>query len=191
MPNHNATSIFLDPVIPADKLGITNKFKPRTSYGADGISTKLLIKTIDTIISRITRIVNLTFETGIFPTDLKYSNIIPIYKVGDPCSLYNYRPINLLSSISLILEITMYNKIMKFLDANNMLYYVCSEPNIQPSTLYFHLLDHYAEVNTITPSQLTLATSCDLSKAFDTISTDILLRRLNICDIRGSSVTNK
>ena len=50
LPNHNAKSIFLDPVIPADIFDITNKFKPKTSYGADGISTKLLIKTIDTII---------------------------------------------------------------------------------------------------------------------------------------------
>ena len=80
MPDHNAKSIFLDPVIPADIFDITNKFKPKTSYGADGISTKLLIKTIDTIIFPITHIVNHTFETGIFPTDLKCAKVIPIYK---------------------------------------------------------------------------------------------------------------
>ena len=89
MPNHNAKSIFLDPVIPADILDITNKLKPKTSYGADGISTKLLMKTIDTIIFPITHIVNLTFETGIFPTDLKCAKVIPIYKAGDPSSLNN------------------------------------------------------------------------------------------------------
>ena len=50
MRNHNTKSICLDPVIPADIFDITNKLKPKTSYGADGISTKLLIKTIDTII---------------------------------------------------------------------------------------------------------------------------------------------
>ena len=88
-PNHNAKSIFLDPVILADIFDITNKFKPKTSYGADGISTKLLINTIDTIILPITHIVNLTFETGIFPTDLKCAKIIPIYKVGNPSSLNN------------------------------------------------------------------------------------------------------
>ena len=31
LPNHNAKSIFLDPVIPADIFDITNKFKPKTS----------------------------------------------------------------------------------------------------------------------------------------------------------------
>ena len=31
LPNHNAKSIFLDPVIPADIFDITNQFKPKTS----------------------------------------------------------------------------------------------------------------------------------------------------------------
>ena len=67
MPHLNTHSIFLDPVIPADILTIVNKLKPKTSYGEDGISAKLLSKTIDKIIDPITHIVNLTFETGIFP----------------------------------------------------------------------------------------------------------------------------
>ena len=175
LPNHNAKSIFLDPVIPSDIFDITNKFKPKTSYGADGISTKLLIKTIDTIIFPITHIVNLTFETGIFPTDLKCAKVIPIYEAGDPSSLNNYRPISLLSSISNILERTMYNKITKFLDVNNILYRHQYGFRAKHSTIHpvLHLLNHCAEANNITPSQFTLATFCDLSKALETISTDI------------------
>ena len=114
-------SIFLDPLIPADILTIVNKLKPKTSYEENGLSAKLLSKTIDKIIDPITHIVNLTFETGIFPSELKCAKVIPILKTGDPCLLNNYRPISLLSSFSKILERTMYNKIMKFLDTNNIL----------------------------------------------------------------------
>ena len=58
MPYHNAQSMFLTPLVPEDILSITNKFKQKTSYGADGVSTKLLTKTIDKIINPITHIIN-------------------------------------------------------------------------------------------------------------------------------------
>jgi len=71
--------------------------KPKTSFGTDGVSTNLLTLTIDITVDPITQIVNLTLESGIFPTDLKYAKVVPIHKSGDPCSLNNYRPISLLS----------------------------------------------------------------------------------------------
>ena len=83
----------------------------------------------------------------------------------------------------------MYSKIMKFLDANNILYRHQYGIRAEHSTIrpVLHLLNHCAEANNITPSQLTLATFCDLSKAFDTISTDILLHKLNIYGISGTA----
>ena len=172
MPNHNESTIFLDPVTPEDILAITKKLKPKTSYGADGISTKLLAMTIDKIVGPITHIINLTFEKGIFPTDMKCAKVIPIHKTADPCLLNNYRPISLLSSMSNVFERVVYNKIMKFLDINQILYrhqygFRANHSTIQP---VIHLLNHCAEANNMIPSTLTLATFCDLIKAFDTIN---------------------
>jgi hypothetical protein len=85
----------------------------------------------------------------------------------------------------------MYNKIMNFLDANDILYRQQYGFRAKHSTIHpvLHLLNHCAEAINATPSQLTLATFCDLSKAFDTISHDILLHNLNVFGIRG--VANK
>jgi hypothetical protein len=47
----------------------------------------------------------ITFTTqGIFPDDLKYSEIRPLFKKGDKSNTSNYRPISLLTSFSKLLE---------------------------------------------------------------------------------------
>ena len=83
------------------------------------------------------------------------------------------------------------NTIMKCLDANNILYKHQYGFRAKHSTIHhvLHLLNHCEEASNTTPSQLTLATFCDLSEAFDTISPNILLSQLNTYGIRG--VANK
>ena len=42
----------------------------------------------------ITDLINLSFETGVFPSKLKEAVVIPIYKnKGSPLNVENYRPI--------------------------------------------------------------------------------------------------
>ena len=52
---------------------------------------------------------NMSFETEIYPNDLKIAKIGPIYKhKGDLLQFKNYRPISLLSNINKIFEILVY-----------------------------------------------------------------------------------
>jgi len=91
-----------------------NKKNSNICYDAD-VTAKLLIQNIDIVVGPITYIVNLTLTTGISPTELKWANVIPIHKAGDPCPLNNYRLNSLLSLFYKIFKRVMYTKIMNFL----------------------------------------------------------------------------
>ena len=59
--------------------------------------------------------------SGTFPTQLKYSQINPIFKKGSKTDLSNYRPISLLTSFSEVLEKIIYKRLNHHIEVNNTL----------------------------------------------------------------------
>jgi hypothetical protein len=162
---------------------ITNKLKHKISAGHDEISSKLLKETIECIKYPLTHIINRSLLTGIVPNQLKLAKVIPIHKASDPTEFKNYSPISLLPAISNKFERIMYNKVMCFLNSNNILYKHQYGFREKHSTIHpiIHLLNQCALANNSTPKQV----FCDLAKAFDVIKTDTLLNKLNYYGIRG------
>ena len=62
-----------------------------------------------------------SFNNGIFPTDWKRANVIPIHKKNDKQIVSNYRPISLLPICSKIFERIIFNNLYNFLDENKLL----------------------------------------------------------------------
>ena len=60
-------------------------------------------------------------EQGIFPDEMKIARIIPLFKSGDKQNVSNYRPISLLPQFSKILEKIFNNRLINFLNSNNLL----------------------------------------------------------------------
>ncbi|ELU02300.1 hypothetical protein CAPTEDRAFT_41215, partial [Capitella teleta] len=65
--------------------------------------------------------INRSFDEGKVPNDLKISIVVPVYKEGDPMELANYRPEIVSSCLSEIFEQLMYQQIVDFLEANEVL----------------------------------------------------------------------
>ena len=60
-------------------------------------------------------------DTGIFPSEWKKGNIVPIHKKGDKQTLKNYRPVSLLPICGKIIERLMFNEMFKFFIENELI----------------------------------------------------------------------
>ena len=109
---------------------------------------------------------------------LKISKVIPLYKKDDNTSMSNYRPIALLPSISKIFEKVILLQLTKYLDENNL---ICEKQygfRKNRSTEYaaLHIVDflnYQLDVN-----KIPVSVYLDLSKAFDSLSHNILLDKI-------------
>ena len=110
---------------------------------------------------------------------------------GDSSLLSNYRPLLLLPTISKIFERIIYNQLYQFFNDNELLAEQQYGFRAQHSTEYasIKLFDHISKEmdSGNTPTVLYI----DLSKAFDTLSFDIILQKLKYCGVMGDYLTNR
>ena len=164
-----------------------DKLENKSSSGHDGISNKLL-KVLQFELSKsLTLIINQMITTGVFPDLFKISKIIPLFKKGDSSLLSNYRPISLLPTISKIFERILYNQLYEYFNSNNLLaeqqYGFCFNHSTEYAAVKF--VDHISKE--MESGNTPAALYNDLSKAFDTLSFDILLYKLSHYGIKDNA----
>ena len=115
LPEPNPKSIFL---VPTNECEISNIILniENSAPGHDGMSAKIIKPIIDILTPPLTYITNLSFTEGVFPSELKIAQVLPLYKSNDPMLFNNYRPISLLPFFSKLFEWLMYNRLIDFIE---------------------------------------------------------------------------
>ena len=70
----------------------------------------------------LTKILHISFVTGIFPDLCKLAKVVTIFKKDDPMDCVNYRPISLLPAFSKHFEKIIYTRMYQFLELNKLIY---------------------------------------------------------------------
>ena len=156
--------------------------------GYDDIDSKSLKSIVHLIACPLTYVFNLSLSNGVFPMEMKISNVVPLFKGGDEMLFTNYRPVSLLITLSKVLERVMYNRLINFLNEFKLLFeyqfgfrkYFSSYMALM---ILVDKLSHYLE-----NGDYVIGIFLDFSKAFDTVNHSILLEKMYYYGIRGPAL---
>ena len=136
------------------------------------------------ILCPISKLINSIFSTGIYPMAFKTSRITPIYKKGDPKDPSNYRPISCLPYLSKVVEKCVAARLKDYFHQTSMI--SLRQYGFQKSKSTVDALINFTEniYQSLNNREHNLSIFVDMSKAFDTVSHEILISKMEMYGIK-------
>ena len=163
--------------------------KQNKASGYDGLSCNIIMDVYDSIKVILFKIFKASLEEGIFSEKLKIAKVIPVFKNGDKENIENYRPISILPVFSKVLERIMYNSLYEYFMNNNLLHKNQFAFQINNSTEHAILQFTRDIAQNFDNGKFTLGVFIELSKAFDTVDHQILLKKIKHYGVNEKTLT--
>ena len=182
----SSNSFFFENILPTEVYNTLCSLKNSKSPGPDLISSYVVKLSKDYICEPLCFLYNMSVLCGSFPSSLKISKVIPLFKKGNKHDVNNYRPITLSPIFSKVFEKIVFSRMIHFIESNNLLYEFQYGFRKGHSTT-FALVDVIEMIhNNINDGKFVMGLFIDITKAFDSVQHDILLHKLYNYSFRGN-----
>ena len=164
---------------------LLTKLNNKASRDVYSISNKVLKETKEIILPYLVVLFNKCIKDGVYPDSFKVAQVIPLFKGGDKADRNSYRPISLLPALGKLFEKLLANRLIKFFIKYNIFSPHQFGFRANFATEYAIVDIHEKLLNNLDKGLNSCTIFLDLAKAFDSVSHQILIRKLHHYGIRG------
>ena len=149
---------------------------PKKAVMDNDIAIKTLIGTNDIISGHFSKIYNHSINSNEFPSSLKTADVTPVYKEKEHTLKKNYRPISILPVLSKLYENIMNEQISAYMDGYLSPYLCGYRKGYGTQHCLLVMIEMWRKA--LDERKVAGAILTDLSKAFDCLSHDLLIAKL-------------
>jgi hypothetical protein len=160
-------------------------FKTNRSCGFDGQPAKLIKAGAPVLSYTLLPIINSCLVNSIFPNDLKYAEVTPVFKKNDSMCKKNYRPVSVLVCQSKLFEKFMSDQLLEHFENKLSPYLAAYRKGYGTQHVLVRAVEHWKKA--LDRGEHVGIVLMDLSKAFDALPHALLIAKLKAYNVSDSA----